>query len=331
MSKITVKELKDPSWQGREVISCFALRKVELRTKDSDGKQFLSLELGDATGRIDGVMWNEAAEAYGRLTPGDIVQLKATVGTYREAVQLRVESISRAKEEEWRPGDFLAQSPLSQAERETAIRTEIKTVRDQHLSKLLSLFFDDREFMDRFLEAPAAKLWHHAYVGGLSEHTAAVCRLAHAASDNYELLDTDLLLAGCLVHDVGKVPEYKMGSFIDYTDQGRLLGHIVLGDQMVVERLSRIRDFPQEKAMRLRHMVLSHHGERERGSPVTPATLEALVLHHCDYLDAHAGAFTRIIRREGGQNRRWSDYVNLIDRHIYLPDTPEEGAQPKLL
>ena len=331
MAKTTVKDIKDPSWQGREAISCFALRKIELRTKDSDGKQFLSLELGDATGRVDAVMWNDAAEAYGRLSQGDIVQVKAAVGTYRESVQLRVESIIRAKEGDWRPGDFLAQSPISPAERETAIRAEAKAVRDHHLSKLLSLFFDDREFMARFLEAPAAKLWHHAYVGGLAEHTAGVCRLAHAAAANYGLLDTDLLLAGCLLHDVGKVPEYRVGAYIEYSDQGRLLGHIVLGDQMVGERLSKIKDFPQEKSMRLRHMVLSHHGERERGSPVTPATLEALVLHHCDYLDAHAGAFTRIIKREGGHNRRWSEYVNLIDRHIYLPERPGEGGEPRLL
>jgi 3'-5' exoribonuclease len=331
MAKVYVKELKDLSWQGREAISCFALRKIELRTKESDGKQFLTLELGDATGRIDGVMWNDAAEAFGRLAQDDIVQVKATVGTYREAAQLRVESMAKARADDWRPEDFLAQSPLSPAEREAAIRSEVKTVRDPHLSKLLSQFFDDREFLGQFLAAPAAKLWHHAYVGGLAEHTAAVCRLARAAAASYDLLDADLLLAGCLLHDAGKVPEYKMGSYIEYSDQGRLLGHIVLGDQMLRERLARAKDFPPEKALRLRHMVLSHHGERERGSPVTPATLEALVLHHCDYLDSHAGAFTRIIRREGGKNRRWSEYVNLIDRYIYLPEPPEDDGQPKLL
>lgn len=331
MERVSVKQIKDPDFHGREVVSCFALRKVELRTKDSDGKQFLSLELGDATGRIDGVMWNDAAEAHARLAQGDIVQIKGTVGTYREAPQLRLEAVRRAEPGGWRPEDFLAQSPVPPAEREAAIRAEIKAVKDQHLSKLLAAFFDDRDFFDRFQAAPAAKLWHHAYVGGLSEHTAGVCRLAHAAAANYGLMDRDLLIAGCLLHDVGKVPEYRLGTYIEYTDQGRLLGHIVLGDQMLCERLGRIRGFPQEKALRLRHMVLSHHGERERGSPVTPATLEALALHHCDYLDAHAGAFTRIIRREGGQNKRWSDYVNLIDRHIYLPEVQEEPGDPKLL
>ncbi len=331
MDKASVKQLKEPASQGREVISCFALRKIDLRTKDSDGKQFLTMELGDASGRIDAVMWNDAPAAFSKVSQGDIVQVKGTVGAFRDAPQLRVDAIRPAEAGEWRAEDFLAQSPVPASEREAAIRMEIKGVKDQHLSKLLALFFDDREFSNQFLASPAAKLWHHAYVGGLSEHTAGVCRLAHAAAGNYGLVDRDLLITGCLLHDVGKVPEYRMGTYIDYSDQGRLLGHIVLGDQMLRERMARVRDFPQETAMRLRHMVLSHHGERERGSPVTPATIEALVLHHCDYLDSHAGAFTRIIKREGGQNRRWSDYVNLIDRHIYLPETQEEPDEPRLL
>jgi 3'-5' exoribonuclease len=331
MEKVFVRQLREPSSQGREVISCFALRKIELRTKEADGKQFLTMELGDATGRIDGVMWNDAPGAFAKVAQGDVVLVKGTLGAFRESPQVRVEAVRPAEAGEWRPEDLLAQSPMTPADREAAIRAEIKAVKDQPLSKLLSLFFDDREFSTQFLSAPAAKLWHHAYVGGLAEHTAGVCRLAHAAAANYGLLDRDLLIAGCLLHDAGKVPEYRMGSYIDYTDQGRLLGHIVLGDQMLRERLGRIRDFPQETAMRLRHMVLSHHGERDKGSPVTPATIEALVLHHCDHLDSHAGAFTRIIKREGGQNRRWSDYVNLIDRHIYLPEAQEDDGEPKLL
>ncbi|HBE73346.1 MAG TPA: hypothetical protein DDW31_04550, partial [candidate division Zixibacteria bacterium] len=197
MAKAYVKEMKEATWQGREVISCFALRRMELRTKDSDGKQFLSLELGDATGRIDGVMWNDAAGAYGQMAVGDVVQVKGTVGSFRDNPQVRVEAIRRAGPGDYRPEDLLAQSPVSPADREAAIRTEIKTVKDPHLSKLLALFFDDRDFYPQFQAAPAAKLWHHAYVGGLAEHTAAVCRLARAAAANYGLLDRDLLITGC--------------------------------------------------------------------------------------------------------------------------------------
>jgi len=331
MDKIYIKELKDPASQGREIISCFALRKMELRTKDSDGKPFLSLELGDASGRMDAVLWNEAQAAFSQLAVGDAVAVKATVGSYRDSPQLRVENIAKADPSDYSLEHFLPQSSLSPAEREAAIRSELVGIKDPVLAKLLSLFFDDGDFRQRFLAAPAAKLWHHAYLGGLAEHTLAVCRLAHAAAANYELLDHQLLLTGALLHDIGKIPEFRVTTFIDYSDEGRLLGHIVLGDQMLKERLAKVRDFPQEKAMRLRHMMLSHHGERERGSPVTPATLEALVLHHCDYLDSHAGAFTRIIKREGGSGKRWSDYVNLIDRFIYLPEGNGESEEPRLL
>lgn len=330
MDKVYIKELKDPASQGREVISYFALRKLELRSKDSDGKPFLSLELGDASGRMDAVLWNEAQAAFSQLAVGDVVAVKGTVTSYRDSPQLKIDNISRAEPSDFSLEHFLPQSPLSPAEREAAIRSELVGIKDPSLSKLLASFFDDQDFRHRFLTAPAAKLWHHAYLGGLAEHTLAVCRLAHAAASNYDLLDHQLLLTGALLHDIGKIPEFRVTTFIDYSDEGRLLGHIVLGDQMLKERLSRIRDFPQEKAMRLRHMLLSHHGERERGSPVTPATLEALVLHHCDYLDSHAGAFTRIIKREGGSGKRWSDYVNLIDRFIYLPDSAGESDEPRL-
>ncbi len=331
MDKIFIKDIKEPSSQGREVVSAFALRRVELRTKDSDNKPFLSLELGDATGRIDGVMWEGAAEAFSRLTAGDIVQVKATVGAYRDSPQLRVEAIARCGPDDYRLADILPHSAFSTSQLEIMLRTQLGYVKEEKLVRLLSLFFDNREYLERFLEAPAAKLWHHAHVGGLAEHTVAVCRLARAALDNYPLLDPDLLMAGCLLHDIGKVEEYRLAGFIDYSDQGRLLGHIVLGDQMLCQRLERIKNFPQERAWRLRHMLLAHHGERERGSPVTPATLEALVLHHCDYLDSHAGAYTRIIKREANGQKRWSDYVNLIDRHLYLPEKPDGEDQPRLL
>jgi 3'-5' exoribonuclease len=296
-----------------------------LKTKESDGKAFLLLELGDATGRIDGIMWEGAGEAYKKVAAGDVVQLKGVAGRYRDNPQLKVEALRRAEPGEYQPGLFLAASPVPRAELEAGIREEMTAVRNPSLSKVLKAFFDDQQFMAGFLDAPAAKLWHHACTGGLAEHTLGVCRLARAAAKNYALLDPDLLLTGCLLHDIGKIREFSMTTYIDYSDEGRLLGHLVLGDQMLCERLARIKDFPPEYQKRLRHILLSHHGEKEKGSPVVPATLEALVAHHCDYMDSHAAAFSRIISREGAENKRWSEYVNLIDRYIYLAK-PESGS-----
>lgn len=320
MGRTTISQLKEPEMQGKELVEMFAIRRIELKTKESDGKAFLSLELGDATGRMDGVLWNEAEEAYGQLSQGDVAQAKVTVGKYRDSVQLRVDNIRRCRREEYQLTDFLASSALSRPELEAEIRSESAGVKDPQLTRLLKLFWDDQDFLDKFLEAPAAKLWHHAWVGGLAEHSISVCRLARAALRNYQLLDPDMLIAGCLLHDIGKVREFRISTMIDYSDEGRLMGHLVLGDQMLVERVARIRDFSPEKARRLRHILLSHHGEKEKGSPVVPSTLEALIVHHCDFMDSHATAFQRIIRREEGKQRRWSEYVNLIDRYIYLGD-----------
>jgi 3'-5' exoribonuclease len=323
MGHITVKQLKNPEMQGKEIIDFYALRKIELKIKESDGKSFLSLELGDASGRIDAVLWNDADNAYKSLSPGDVAQVKAVVGKYKDNMQLRVDNIRKCEIGEYEITDYLASSSLSRKELETSLRTEITSVKTPHMSKLLKLFFDDSDFMKEFMDAPAAKLWHHAWIGGLAEHTVSVCRLARAALKNYQLLDADILITGCLLHDIGKIREFAVTTFVDYSDDGRLMGHLVLGDQMLMEKISKMKDFPEEAAKRLRHIVLSHHGEKEKGSPVVPATLEALIVHHCDFMDAHAAAFERIIRREKEGNKRWSEYVNLIDRYIYLA---EEGT-----
>lgn len=330
MSRITISQLKTAEMQGRDLIENYALRKVEIKIKESDGKSFLSLEVGDATGRIDAIMWNEADAVYKQISPGDVVQVKAVVGKYKDNAQLRIDNIRRCEKNEYQLADFLASSVFSRSELESSIRSEISTVKNLPLAKLLKSFFDDQDFMKEFLDAPAAKLWHHGWIGGLAEHTASVCRLARAALKNYQLLDPDILITGCLLHDVGKIREFAVSTFVNYSDDGRLMGHLVLGDQMLVERIAKIKDFPEEAAKRLRHIVLSHHGEKQKGSPVVPATLEALVVHHCDFMDAHAAAFERIIRREGGDNKRWSEYVNMIDRYIYLAGEGEESNNLKL-
>jgi 3'-5' exoribonuclease len=330
MERATIKDLKTDAFMGREVIDTYAVRKIELKTVAADGKsgaagkQYLSLELGDATGRIDGVMWDNVDAVSKEVAAGDVVKLKGVVGKYRDNPQVKVDLMARLAPADYKLEHFLAASGVPKPDLEAGIRMEMASVAAPPLMKLLKAFFDDPEFMRSFLDAPAAKLWHHAWLGGLAEHTLAVCRLARGAQKNYDLLDADLLITGCLLHDIGKIREFKLSTFIDYSDEGRLVGHLVLGDQMLMEKVNKIRDFPDELAKRLRHIVLAHHGEKERGSPVVPATLEALIVHHCDYMDAHAAAFTRIIKREGLQNKRWSDYVNLIDRYIYLANMDDD-------
>lgn len=197
-------------------------------------------------------------------------------------------------------------------------RQKAQSVTNPYLQKLLSSILEDEKLAGKLKLAPGGKLWHHSYVGGLLEHTLKVVEFCEKASELYELVDRDLLVAGALIHDIGKIYSYSLSGFIDYTDEGRLLGHIVSGDELVSQKIAAIEGFPESLALELRHLVLSHQGELEFASPVVPQTLEAIILYYADEIDAKAGAFTQIIQREKSPGKKWSDWVPLIHRYIYL-------------
>jgi len=192
-------------------------------------------------------------------------------------------------------------------------------VSDPHLRALLSAFLDDPDFMRRFTAAPAAKNYHHPYLGGLLEHTATTVRICRMLCELYPDVDRDLLVTAAALHDIGKIEELDYERAIDYTDAGRFLGHLLLSDEMIRDRLSGLPGFPADLAMRLRHAVLSHHGELEWGSPKRPKTLEAVVLHHVDNLDAKVNSFREIVSRAGESDSPWTDMRNLFKRPLYAP------------
>jgi 3'-5' exoribonuclease len=201
-----------------------------------------------------------------------------------------------------------------------------ESVENPHLKKLLNLILEDEELTQRLKVSPAAKLWHHSYLGGLVEHTLKVVEFCEKAAELYELVNRDLLISGALLHDIGKIYTYSLSGFIDYTDEGRLLGHIVSGDELINEKIKKVEGFPQELALQLRHLILAHQGQLEFASPVVPQTLEAIILHYADEMDAKAGAFSDIINREtrqGREGKKWSDWVPLIRRYIYLGEEKE--------
>ena len=312
MDKVFVKDLEI----GQSVLSYFAVRKKELR--EHEGKPYLVMELGDRSGRIESVLWNEAQTASKMFDRGQVVKVKGLVGQYRERPQITIEKIRQGRPEEFERAWFLAASERDREELLEILHDTRDRIANPHLQQLLKGFFGDEEFLRRFLETPGAKLWHHPYLGGLLEHTISVLKLCQAAAALYPLADQDLLFTAALIHDVGKTSEFEWGTYIDYSDTGRLLGHIVLGDRMVTEKTSRIEGFPEELAMRLRHTILSHHGSLEQGSPVLPQTLEALILYQADQMDAQSSAFSRIIQDERSNGNRWSDWVNLAERFLYL-------------
>ncbi|MDH4210266.1 MAG: HD domain-containing protein [candidate division WOR-3 bacterium] len=306
-----VDELK----AGQSVKEIFALGKKIVKDK-KDGGFYAILEFSDRTGTIDGISWD--GDSLGEVSAGDFVFITGNVTEYSGRLQVVVNSMSLVEESEVDAGDFLPSYSGDINEVMKALQDFRANVRDASLRKLLDSFFDDNEFMILFRLAPAAKRVHHAYLGGLAVHTLSVLRVLKKIQSVYDFLNVDLLITGGILHDIGKIEEYTYKRSINISDRGRLLGHIVIGSEMVAERLRHIPGFPGDLRLKILHMILSHHGEKEWGSPKQPLFPEALVLHYADNLDSKIEMMRQIYSRHRGQNKQWSDYHPFLEREIYL-------------
>ena len=291
---------------------------------------FWTLTLEDVTGQIEAKIWSPAAQAYADLRPGQFVLAEGQVGTYRDRPQLNVDRLRVLLPEEFTPD--LAQFVATSAESPEALiekLAELCRVEIAHAPwrKFCAKVLTQPEFRDRLLEAPGAKSVHHGYRGGLLEHTLAVCKLVLAICDRYPALDRDTLLAAACCHDLGKAWELTAGPARDYTDAGRLLGHIVLSLELL-EPLLKKSGLEPELVLHFKHILVAHHGEYEFGSPRRPKTAEAFALHFADNIDAKMnqifGAFDT--DEPGG----WSPFVRTLDRYLYNPArAPRETAEAK--
>ncbi len=285
-----------------------------------EGKPYLKLGLMDSSGRIEAILWENADLEAVHIEEGDVVAIRGMVGEYQRERRIKITSIETVPESEVCKEDYLPHSlrPLEEMHRE--LSQIIRKVRNPHLRQLLNSVFRDSSIWEKFSRAPAGKSLHHAYVGGLLEHTLSVARLCEAALPNYPFLDTDLVLSGALLHDLGKAWELSGGTAFEYTDQGHLLGHIVLGTRLIEEKISTVPEFPSELAMLLLHLVISHHGETQFGSPKQPMTLEAIFLHKIDDLDAKLwGVYSFLEQQEKGKVH-WSSYNKVHERYFYLSE-----------
>ena len=199
----------------------------------------------------------------------------------------------------------------------------MKSVGDEHLRELLLRLFRDQEFRGKFISAPGAKTLHHAYVGGLLEHTVEVVELCEKTAEVFPQLDRDLLITAAIVHDIGKTEELTWSAAFDYSDEGNLLGHLVLGERQVRQLADQIEGFPEELKLLLSHMILSHHGTGEFGSPKVPMTAEAIALHHAEDLDAKVNMFLGNIEAARQKGQRWTERHFLLNRALYVG--PGEG------
>jgi len=314
MGKIFVVDLAE----GEPVTSFFLAKQVQLRQRRS-GEPYLSLILGDRTGDIAAVMWEGVEEASKGLVEGDIVKVQGYLGTYQRERQLTVTRLRKASPEEIALDEYLPRSPQDPVALLARLREMVEDVREPHLKRLLRDLLAEEPFLNAFMAAPAAKSIHHAVLGGLLEHTVSVVGLCRLLADYYPALDRDLLLAAATLHDVGKTRELTWDRVFDYTDAGRLLGHITLGTLLVEERIRAIPEFPEDLAQRLLHCILSHHGELEWGSPRRPKTLEALVLHYVEDLDGKVNAFLGFVQSHSDpQHPGWTEFNKTLDRYLYF-------------
>lgn len=300
---------------GDYVSDYFVAVRKDLRPKQNGGK-FLGMVFKDKTGEIGGVLWNNAAEIARLFEVGDVVNVRGKVSTYQNRLQIQVDQVLPLRETDYSIEDLVSSAQNTRDDWKS-LKTILETIQNPWLQQLLQRFLGDADFINNFTAAAAAKKWHHEYRGGLVRHCLEMSRLAQTMCELYPDLDRDLLLMGVLLHDVGKLAEMSNDLFVDYTTAGKLLGHLQIGCEMVQEKVKTIDGFPEKLRLQILHCIVSHHGELQNGSPVVPKTLEAIVLHHIDNLDAQAAAFTRIIDEARANGQEWSDFLPLIDRVIW--------------
>lgn len=301
---------------GGEIREVFLVSSKEMRTTKA-GKPFLRLKVSDRTGAVDCMVWDKAEAIAEGFEVGDVVLVCGRVTEYDGKPQLEAASVTPTPAGSVDPREFLPSTYRDIDELVGFLRFHIDSVYDPHYSALLHAVFDDPVFMERFTLAPAAKQFHHAYLGGLLEHTVSVAALCESLTQQYPRINRDLLTTAALLHDIGKVAELSYDRVIDYSDEGKLLGHVLLGVTMVHDRITQIEGFPEDKAQLILHAIASHHGELEWGSPKRPKTLEALIIHHIDNLDAKVKGFLEIV--EGSRNAQWTDLRNLFRRPLHIP------------
>ena len=313
MSKQFVAQIKD-----RDQVETVLLVKEKITAMAKNGKPYLTVRLMDKSGEVDAKVWDNVDEIGAQFDKGDFIAVRGKASLYLGKMQVVIASLTRLNEDGVDLADFLPETDRDIREMEGELAALLATFTNSHLQSLLRRFFDDPAFMASYRVAPAAKGMHHVYLGGLLEHSLAVAKLVDAVVPLYGNLNRDLLIAGALLHDVGKVREMSYHRAFEYTDEGKLLGHITIGVEMVNERLAAVPGFPAELAMLLKHMLLSHHGQYEFGSPKRPKTLEATVLSYLDDLDSKINGIRTHIRKEPEGMGRWTAYHRLYDRYYYL-------------
>lgn len=311
MKSAFVAELQD----GQVVASLFLVREKEIRTSANSGKSWLRLALADRTGTIEAKMWENFTELAQTFECEDIVRVRGRVKLYRGERELTVDQILRAAEADYALDDFLPHTKYDVQQLYSELRGEVAGMRNPWLRRLLESIVDDPEIAAKLKRAPAAMTMHHAYLGGLLEHIVSLCGLARRVQEHYPEVDGELLLAGIVLHDIGKTEELSYKRAIGYTTEGQLLGHIVIGSGMVRTKIAGIPDFPRPLGVLVEHLIVSHHGSHEFGSPKLPAVREAVLLNHLDDLDSKMAAMRQTLG-QAAVEEVWTERNQALRRNL---------------
>jgi 3'-5' exoribonuclease len=306
------------------------VKKIEVRLTKTN-KNYLFLELADKTATFISYMWDNIESAQKYIKAGDVVKAKGIIEDYQGSLRIRVDSIRLAESSEnVNPSDFLSSSKRDLEEMKSEFRKRINKIRNQNLKTLLGNIFSENDF-EKFCLVPAGKSWHHSYISGLLEHTLEIIRICDLMCDIHPEIDRDLLISGAMLHDFGKIEELSYETSFDYTDTGRLLGHIVIAALRINSQIEKMDQFPVELKKRLLHLILSHQGKLEYASPVVPKTIEAIALYQADELSAKVNAYKNAVASELKDDSNWTRYIPLISTELYKTDNSSENEPGKTL
>jgi len=303
----------------------FLVTYKEVKTTKKN-EPYLEMEFFDKTGRIAAKMWNDKDDKV-RVTDklfskNDFILVEGVTNEYQNKLQVIVNSAEKVDNEKVDYSEFTQQTKQDIELLYIQLKEKMDLIKDPYLSKLVFSFLDDKDFLTAFKKSSASIKFHQAYVGGLLEHTVKLLSLTNDLFVSYPALNRDLLLAGIFLHDIGKVKEYQIHIKPEHTDEGRLIGHTVLGILMIEEKIKKIKDFPAELTMQIRHLIASHHGEKIYGAPVLPMIAEAIALHFLDNLDASLADYYRSVDALP-EDAKWTNWIESMERRLYK-NKPQE-------
>lgn len=307
---------------GTEIDDSYVVRSKDVRQRRGGGP-YLALNLGDRTGEVAALVWENVQTLGKVLEIGSVVTVKGQVQRYNNRIQVVIRQASQLSPDEVDESLFVRASSVDAAILWQRVEAMIKEIANPHLRQLLFRIASDPEVAEKLKVAPAARGMHHAFRSGLIEHSVSMATVGRSLADHYGL-DGDLVVAGCLLHDLGKIWELELTPSIEYTDDGRLIGHLTMEVLFIDRVISELETFPDELRRQLIHLLLAHHGEYEYGSPRRPKTPEALLVHMIDMLDSRMAGMMEAIESDGDEQRAWTSYSKILDRFIYRRRPPSE-------